>query len=323
MTDIAAPVAAPEVAAPTPSAQPSGTDTQTPSTPSTGNDLPPGVSRRADGSWAWKGPVDGEEAELDWDRAQHFLRTKESGQKRWQEAARLQREAEEREASIEEYLEGIKTPQGLRELARELKMSPREVAEEILAMELEDERLTPEQRELRELRAKDATRSQAQQRYEAQQREQQIQQAQQAERARLTTGFAKSMDRVGAPAAPEARAWIQSHVARLYVQAEQEGVPTHIDNLTKQAVAAYKKAAEAAFTPDDLLERVWADEALREKMRARYLEAAQPAHPSRQQPTPGDLPPRGDDGKFQRKVQTWDTANPRGFSQMLDKMSGR
>lgn len=333
MTDIAAPVSADSSAteisqtpaAATPNVQPTGTDSQTSTTPAV--DAPPGWSKRADGQWAWKGIVDGEETELDHERASHFLRTKESAQKRYQEAARLREEAERREAELEAYLEEIKSPKGLRALAKDLGMSPREVAEEILAQELEEASLTPDQRRLRELEAQAAQWQRAQQEQAARQRQAAIQQAEQQARARLETGFTKSMDRVGVPQAPEAREWVQMRLARLYVEHTKNGIPAHIDDLTKRAVADYRKFAEPALAPDDLLERVWGDEALREKLRARYLEAAKPAHPSKQQPHPSQQQPRDETGKFAggqggRQVTTWDTANPRSFSEMLDKMSG-
>jgi hypothetical protein len=288
-------------------------------------DLPPGWAKRDDGQWVWRGQVDGEETELDVDRAAHFLRTKESAQRRWQEASRLQQAAESRERELVEYLETLKSPQGVRELARELGLDPRQVAEAILAQEMEEASLSAEERELRELRAERERHQRETTQQQQQQREQQIQREQQAQYQRLTTGFTAAMERAGAPQNEHARQWIMARVATHYSDHMQNGSgAVHVDDLAKRALAEYREAASGAFTDDDLLERVWSNEQLREKLRGRYLEAAQPARPTRPQPVPGpgDLPPRGADGKFQA-VRIDTSARPSDFSAQLDELVRR
>jgi hypothetical protein len=332
MTDIGAAAPAAEVA-PSAPAQSTPTPDTSASTPNTGTDTqtsapaataPPGWSQR-DGKWVWKGVVDGEETELDHERAEHFLRTKESGQRRWQEAARAKQEAEARERQLEDYLESIRSPQGLRELARQLKMDPREVAEAILAEEMQEAALTPQERELRELRARDAERTRAEQQRAAQEREAQIQAHKQQFTQRLVGASTEALERVGAPQNQGARQWMTRRIAELYVDHRQNGEGTiTVDDLAKRAVSEYRDLASGAFTADDLIERVWSNEQAREKLRARYLEAAKPAHPSKPQPVPrpGDLPPRAEDGKF-TKLRIDTSAAPSDFSRQLDELMKR
>lgn len=327
MTDIApaAPAATEAPSAPAPSAPStstqSGPATPSQATPEAASTAPPGWSQR-DGKWVWKGVVDGQETELDHERAEHFLRTKESGQRRWQEAARLQQQAEAREAQIEEYLASIKSPQGIRQLARDLQLSPREVAEAILAEEMAEANLSPEERELRDLRARDAEYRRNEEQRTRQQREQQIERHKQQFVQRFTGAVNASLERVGGPPNAGARQWITQRTAQLYQDHRENGVgDVHVDDLTKKAIAEYREMAQGAFGDDDLLERVWSNEQLREKMRARYLEAAKPAHPSKPQPKPGpgDLPPRGNDGKFQ-KLRVDTTASPATFTEQLNEL---
>jgi hypothetical protein len=330
MTDIATPAGAvtestqtvaSDSTTPAPSAIAPSTETQP---ASTAPDLPPGWAKNAAGKWAWKGQVDGEEVELEHDRAEHFLRTKESGQRRWQEATRLREEAERRAAAIDDYIEGIKNPAGLRALAQELGMSPREVAEQMLADELEEERLTPDQRELRDLRARDQQRAREDQRRAEQQREQEVRQAEQEHREYLDSNFKASMARVpGIPQHEGAKNWIYQRIANLYVEHVRADKPAHIDDITMRALAEYRDISSGAFSDDDLLERVWANEALREKMRGRYLEAAKPTHPSKQaQPHPSHQQARDESGRFGegRKVHMFDSAHPGEFSALLDRL---
>jgi len=330
MTDIAsaAPIAdtstpAQTTSTPAESTPNTGTDAQasTPSTP----DLPPGWSKREDGKWAWKGKVDGQEVELEHERAEHFLRTKESSQRRWQEAARLQREAEAREQQVEDYLTSLKSPQGIRQLARDLDMSPREVAEAILAEEMAEAAMDPQERELRDLRAREAQYRQAEQQRAQAERAQQIKAAEQQFVQRFTTATSASLDRIGAPSNPGARQWITSRTAQLYTDHKQNGEGTvTVDDLTKKAVAEYRELAAGAFTDNDLVERVWSNEAARERLRAKYLEAAKPPHPSKQQPKPGpgDLPPRAADGKFQA-VRVDTNVSPSSFTEQLNELVRR
>lgn len=94
--------------------------------------------------------IDGEEVEVDDDTLLRDYQLAKASHKRMQEAAETRKQAEEQIAQIRALAE--QTRQDPRNLFKALGLDAKQFAEALLAEELENELLSPEEKELRELR---------------------------------------------------------------------------------------------------------------------------------------------------------------------------
>jgi hypothetical protein len=210
-----APAPAPAPAAPSnPSEAPNGS-------PSVSNDNG-GPARQAPPLWSDEAEVevegfDGQKRKLRGRDLVDFYRKSESANAKYQRAAAIEREMQALQA-------GLKTPAEARAILAKVGVSPRQFAEELLRIELEEERLTPEQRELRDLRAqREQWERQQAEEDEAYQREEAERQAA-AFQQEVTRRFTKAIDTLGKDATPPERDWLMREMARLArVDAQQSG----------------------------------------------------------------------------------------------------
>lgn len=220
-------------AQPTPNAAP--TDGK-PSADTPAVDAPPGWTKR-DGKWYVTARVNEEDVEFDYDEAMHQLRTKESATRRWQEAARMEKQ-------VKALLEGAaQSPANMAKLARELGMNPRELAEHILAEGLADEQLTPEQRRVRELEQRLAERERADaERMQAQEEAIRTQRVE-AEQKHLVSQFDAQLDGLNASKSPKVRGMIHQRMAQLIQHHQANAIPTSLTRIAQQALADVQATA--------------------------------------------------------------------------------
>lgn len=214
-----------------------GGTSEKPSQDTPAYDAPPGWVKR-DGKWVVTTKVNGEDTELDYDEAMHHVRTRESANRRWQEAARMERDMEQT------LRQATSSPKAFAAFAQQLGVDPRELAEAWMADHIEDSRLSPEQRRVRDLERQLSERDERDQQAQRAQRERQTAERVQAEQQQLVSKFDASLDAQGAPKSAETRTLLRQRMAQLVQHHQANGIPTTMQRITAQAIADVRKVAD-------------------------------------------------------------------------------
>ena len=256
--------------------------------------------------------VDGQEVAMPAAKARQRWQQGESATKRYQEAARKTRDAEE---LLHAVATTIRDPKALhRELAG-LGLSPRQMAEEFLRIEAEEAALTPEQRRLRELES-EQERLLAEREAEAERR--QVERVQYREQT-FTRVFVAGLEAAGLAGAPQA---VQDDCAwafkELVEAAESEGrklSKADIANAMKSAARARASHYAAHLDEDAILAR------LTPELLAKYQAKATGAVPTLTPQAPHQ--PRDDRGRFQPPGNQGTDVNGRRIIRSTSNLFGR
>lgn len=217
-----------------------------------------------------------------------------SADQRFEMAKRAKREAAEREARI---AAALSDPMALRAELEAAGMSPREIAERMLQVDIEEASLTPEQRELRELKRQQAEWARQQEQVRQQQIAIQAKQNQQAYAER----FNQIMDEAGIPKnqairdeivplmASRVRAALRAASDPYSDPADRVARPELLAQLARQHFSARSAAYAAAIDHTELLRKAPLDQirailaeraAQDEQAAALAAQAAPPAPPA-------------------------------------------
>lgn len=195
-----------------------------------------------DGEWYFKAKVYGEEVELPYERAVSMMRQGEAATRAWQEAKRIERQSEEVFASIRD-------PRTAFDVLSKLGYDPIAFAEAWMADQLEESRLTPEQRELREYRRQlDEYKHREQERQRAEHEQRQAQ-AERQHREAIVKAFDTELNALNARSNPEARSWIHQRMAQLVQHCEQNGIPSTLKEIARKAHADFERLVGPAPAP--------------------------------------------------------------------------
>lgn len=185
--------------------------------------------------WFTKQIVDGKEERISLSRALSGERQMAAATKRFQEAKQTERAMETMLA------QAASSPRAAAAFLEKIGVDPYELAEELLAESIEESKLTPAEKRARDAERRLQSYEERERAETERRRNAEIQQHQQRTQQAYAQAFDAQLDAVHAPKTPGVRKLLHAQIARMALDAEDNGQYTSLAQLTKEAAQAFQR----------------------------------------------------------------------------------
>lgn len=190
-----------------------------------------------DGEWYSTQKVNGREERISHEKALSAARQMAASTERFQQAKAIERNVETMLA------QAASSPRAAADFLTKLGVDVYELAEQILGEHIETSKLTPAERRARELEAELEAYKRQQAERERQEYETKAEAHARRTREAYVAAFDRELDALHAPKTPGGRDWLHRRIAQLANHAEDNGIPTSLQALTKQAAREFQEMA--------------------------------------------------------------------------------
>lgn len=267
-------------------------------------------------AWVHVGKVDGKEWRAHFEELTKSAQLAKSAQQRFEEAKAVKQQAQLVEQRNRILAEALVNPRRAMELWQAEGLDPRQMLAHMQAEYEAEQRLTPEQRELRAIKADLARRQEEDRKRDQAEHEAREAAAQQAEDAKYEAIFSRQMDALKVPANPRLRAHMSQLMWATHDHLTERGETMPAREVAAQTMDLMREMARdviASMSPDERA-KLLGPEIVTGIATARVQQAAAPI------PKTVSHQPRERDGRFSRFTTFTNGAQ---FSRLADEAEAR